>query len=72
MNINPDMTKHYGNFHLLERRKNKAKTNPIKPNFTNYFERGILFTRSETQSLEPKCKPAQNSVKKWGSDCYRQ
>jgi hypothetical protein len=33
MNINPDMTKHYGNFHFLGRRKNKAKTNPIKPNF---------------------------------------
>jgi len=33
MNINPVMTKHYGIFHFLERRKNKAKTNPIKPNF---------------------------------------
>jgi hypothetical protein len=30
MNLSPDITKHYGNFPLLGRRKNKAKTNPIQ------------------------------------------
>jgi len=30
MNISPVMTKHYGNFNLLGRPKNKAKTNPIQ------------------------------------------
>ena len=38
------------------------KTNPKqtqnKPNFINYFERGILFTRTEAQSTERKYKPA--------------
>jgi hypothetical protein len=29
MNINPFIKKHYGNFRLLERPKNKPKTNPI-------------------------------------------
>jgi hypothetical protein len=33
MNISPVITKPYGNFHLLARRKNKANSNPIKPNF---------------------------------------
>ena len=30
ININPVMTKHYGNFNLLGHRKNKPKTNPIQ------------------------------------------
>jgi hypothetical protein len=33
MSISPDITKYYGNFHLLGRRKNKAKTNPIQTQF---------------------------------------
>jgi hypothetical protein len=33
MNLSPVITKHYGNFHLLGRRKNKPNSNPIKPNF---------------------------------------
>jgi len=32
MSISLITTKHYNNFRLLGRRKNKAKTNPIKPN----------------------------------------
>ena len=32
MSINPVKTKHYGNFRLLGRRKNKPNSNPIKPN----------------------------------------
>jgi len=31
MNIKPLMTKHYDNFHLLGRCKNKPNSNPIKP-----------------------------------------
>ncbi len=54
-NVTSIIKKVYTNFHLLGRRQNKAKTNPIKPNFTNYFEPGNGFTRSEAQSPEPKC-----------------
>ncbi|MHC4396738.1 MAG: hypothetical protein ACYS1A_13900 [Planctomycetota bacterium] len=42
MNITSVMTNHYSNFHLLERRKNKAKTNPIKANQTQFQTRPTL------------------------------
>jgi hypothetical protein len=51
MNINPDMTKHYGNFHLLGRRKNKANSNPIKPNFTNYLLQEKLMPKPLSLSI---------------------
>jgi len=35
MNINPVTTKHYDNFYLLGRRKNKPNSNPIKANLKN-------------------------------------
>ncbi len=54
-NLTSIIKKVYTSFLLLGRRQNKAKTNPIKPNFTNYFEPGIGFTRSEAQRQEPKC-----------------
>ncbi len=33
MNVSSILINHYENIHLLGRRKNKPKTNPIKPNF---------------------------------------
>jgi len=54
MNINPFMIKLYGNFHLLGRRKNKAKTNPIKPNPPFLFEPKIGFIRRKPRSLKQK------------------
>jgi hypothetical protein len=34
-----------------------VKTNPIKPNFTSHYERGIVFTLTEAKAPEQKKSP---------------
>jgi hypothetical protein len=54
MNINLYLTKLYGSFHLHGRRKNKPKTNPIKPNFTIDFELEIGLLKANRRTRKEK------------------
>jgi len=56
MTINPFMTIYYDNFHLLERRKNKPNSNPIKPNFRKANMNITLF-KSKGYRNEPPLRP---------------
>ena len=68
MNITSFIRKHYENKHLRTRRKNKAKTNPIKPNLldaqmnltsflTKDYENKRLCTRRENKPNQTQNKP---------------
>ncbi len=48
MNVTSFITKDYENIHLLGRHKNKAKPNPIKPNF-NYAQKFQKYSDNKTQ-----------------------
>jgi hypothetical protein len=62
MSISPVMTKHYDNFRLLGRRKNKPNSNPIqnqnKPNQTQFQTR----LASNSVNKQGKRYSAKNSL----------
>jgi len=63
MNINFCLTKHYGNFCLIGRRKNKANSNPIKPNLRK-AEMNLSSVKTKDYRnelpLRPTAKKTQN------------
>jgi len=56
MNISPVMTKHYGNFRLLGRPKNKPNSNPIKPNLKN-AKMNLSPFKTKEYANEPRIRP---------------
>jgi len=58
MNVTKVLTRAYENAHLLERRKNKPKTNPIKAK-TNpikaNFKRKMLYEYAKQTQTNPTC-----------------
>jgi len=57
------MTKHYRNFRLLGRRKNKAKTNPIKPNLRKAKMNLSSVKTKEYVNESPLRPPAKTNPK---------
>ena len=56
MNISFCLTKHYGNFRILGRRKNKANSNPIKPNLKN-AKMNLSSVKTKEYVNEPRLRP---------------
>jgi len=60
-NISPVMTKPYSNFYPFGRRKNKANSNPIKPNLRK-AKMNLSSVKTKEYANQPRLRPTSKQT----------